>query len=101
MRLQTESEKWLTTIGRFWRFTDEVQVNKNLETSSLFNNFFHLKHMESNTKVKYILLPRTLENFYSTDLLVSNSLTMIEASLFLLKNTNFLNSKSAVENNIN
>ena len=91
MRLQVQPEKWLSTLSRFWRFTDEVQLHKNLETFNQFNIFFHLKYMESNSKVKYVLFPRTIENFYSTDLLSSNSLTMVEASLFLNKNSNFIN----------
>lgn len=91
LRLQAQPEKWLSTLGRFWRFTDELQLHKNLERFNLFPMFFHLNYMESNTKVKYILFPRTIENFYSTDLLSSNSLTMIEASLFLNKNSNFIN----------
>jgi NADH-quinone oxidoreductase chain G len=90
MRLQAEEDKWISTLGRFWRFTDELKLHKNLEVSHCFTSFFHLKYLESTLQVKYVLLPRTVENFYTTDLLSSNSLTMIEASLFLNKNTNYL-----------
>ncbi len=91
MRLQVEPEKWLSTLSRFWRFTDEIQLHKNLETVHFFRSFFHLYYMESDVKVKYNLFPRTIENFYATDLLSANSLTMVEASLFLNKNSNFIN----------
>lgn len=91
MRLQVEPEKWLSTLSRFWRFTDEVQLHKNLETVNFFKTFFHLYYLESDVKVKYALFPRTVENFYATDLLSANSLTMVEASLFLNKKSNFIN----------
>lgn len=89
MRAQALPEKWLSTLGKIWRIQEEVSLDKNLEKSYVFSTLFTYDIKESNMVVKNVPFVRAIDNFYNTDLLSSNSITMVEASLFLNKQRNF------------
>lgn len=90
LRSQSVASKWLTTLTKFYRFIEESALIKNLNKINLFPTFFVYNFKESGNVLRKGLFPRTIKNFYATDLISLNSPTMGESSLFLNKNRNFI-----------
>jgi hypothetical protein len=72
-----------------WRFNEEIAVTKNIEKIMLFQNNFFYNYTEPSIFLIQAPFNKSLSDFYSTDLLTSNSVTMGESSLFLNKRRNF------------
>jgi hypothetical protein len=71
--------------------SEEVALEKNLEKVNAFLDFYTYENKEFAIFLRKGLLARTVNNFYSTDLISANSPTMGESTLFLNRPTNFLN----------
>ena len=89
LRAQTLPYNWLSVVNKFWRFNDEIALFKNVE--KLNNNFSFYFYDQREPVITYEHSPfaKTISNFYVTDLITANSVTMGEASLFLNKPRNF------------
>ncbi len=91
LRSEVQPQKWLNTLNTVWRLSEEVALEKNLEKVNSFVDFYLYDNKEFAIFVRKGLLARTVNNFYSTDLISANSPTMGESTLFLNKARNFLN----------
>ena len=89
LRAQVGPTKWLKTLKNMWRFNEEIAVTKNIEKIMLFQNNFFYNYTEPSIFLIQAPFNKSLSDFYSTDLLTSNSVTMGESSLFLNKRRNF------------
>jgi len=89
LRAQVTPTKWLATLKNMWRFNDEVCVTKNIEKIMLFQNNFFYNYSEPSNFLILAPFSKSISDFYSTDLLTSNSVTMGESALFLNKRRNF------------
>ena len=89
LRAKTLPAQWLNTLKEIWRFNEEIVINKNIEKISIFQNNFFYDYSEPTVYLLYAPFSKTILDFYSNDLLTSNSLTMGEASLFLNQRRNF------------
>ena len=89
LRAQVHPTKWLKTLKNIWRFNDEVEVKKNVEKVMLFQNNFFYNYSEPTIFIGQAPFSKSISDFYCTDLLTANSITMGESSLFLNKRRNF------------
>jgi NADH dehydrogenase/NADH:ubiquinone oxidoreductase subunit G len=89
LRAQVQPTKWLDTLKNMWRFNEEVVVTKNIEKIMLFSNNFFYNYAEPSIFLIMTPFSKSISDFYSTDLLSANSVTMGESSLFLNKRRNF------------
>lgn len=89
LRAQVQPTKWLATLKNMWRFNEEISVTKNIEKIMLFSNNFFYNYNEPVIFLIPAPFSKSISDFYSTDLLTANSVTMGESSLFLNKRRNF------------
>lgn len=89
LRAQVHPTEWLKTLKNIWKFNEEVEVTKNVEKIMLFQNNFFYNYSEPTIFITQVPFSKSISDFYSTDLLTANSITMGESSLFLNKRRNF------------
>jgi hypothetical protein len=82
-------KKWLKLISPLLKFAEEIALFKNLEKSNSLFNFYFFDFKESGFLTNSYPFAKTVRNFYHTDLLSLNSLTLSESSIFLNKSKNF------------
>lgn len=90
LRAEVQTHKWLNTLNSTWRLSDEISLSKNLEKVNNFIGCFSYDYKEFAIFLKKGVFTKTINNFYNTDLISSNSTTMAESALFLNKRSNFL-----------
>ena len=89
LRAHSLPSKWLSILSKLWRFNDEIVLTKNLEKLNETYSFTFFDYKEPYFLITYTPFNKPISNFYTTDQLSVNSITMAEASLFLNKNRNF------------
>ena len=73
---------------KFLTLNEEVLLHKNVEAESNGYSFFTYNLKESEILLKKFIFSKIFTDFYLTDLLSSNSLTMVKSSLFLNQKKN-------------